>query len=371
MKTPDDNMKIYNISKNINGLILNINLKCNSEIISFIINEQKSNLNYEKKYSKNELEEKNDFFCLFDNIYQIFDKFKDLFINNNFLIEKKEEELILKTNVILSEIKLNIPLKLKKEENEIIKQLREENKELKKKILELEKKIEIKKNKKNNYPKLIPFKNSILLIFNISLTIILLTTMIKNIKNSNQTLIALSEKIEKIELNSFESTIIENNEEKDLISKWINMKSKIKYKLLFRASQDGDSIQKFHEKCDNKGPTLTIIKSKNGKRFGGYNPVNWDSSYNYNSHPNTFLFSLDTKKKYNLIDNFIHYASVSGKYYFAFGSGHDLYISDQCTKNKNSYSNTPNSFNTKELYELTGEKYFQVIDYEVFGIEFL
>jgi len=45
-----------------------------------------------------------------------------------------------------------------------------------------------------------------------------------------------------------------------MISNWINPFTKIKYKLLFRASQDDDSIETFHEKCDNKGPTLILIK---------------------------------------------------------------------------------------------------------------
>ena len=31
--------------------------------------------------------------------------------------------------------------------------------------------------------------------------------------------------------------------------------------LLFRGSQDGFRAKLFHNKCDNKGPTLTIIRS--------------------------------------------------------------------------------------------------------------
>ncbi len=32
--------------------------------------------------------------------------------------------------------------------------------------------------------------------------------------------------------------------------------------LLFRGSDDGFSAKTFHEKCDNKGPTLSIIRSE-------------------------------------------------------------------------------------------------------------
>eukprot|EP00957_Ditylum_brightwellii_P085790 6525358-Ditylum_brightwellii.AAC.1 len=32
-------------------------------------------------------------------------------------------------------------------------------------------------------------------------------------------------------------------------------------KLLYRASRDGWGASKFHSKCDNQGPTLTVIRS--------------------------------------------------------------------------------------------------------------
>jgi hypothetical protein len=42
-----------------------------------------------------------------------------------------------------------------------------------------------------------------------------------------------------------------------------------------RGSEDGYSSQVFHQKCDNKGPTLSIIQSDQGKIFGGYSMVPW------------------------------------------------------------------------------------------------
>ena len=57
-----------------------------------------------------------------------------------------------------------------------------------------------------------------------------------------------------------------------LISK---LSSTAKYKLIFRASENGYSAQKFHENCDNKGATLTIIKSNWGNIFGGYVSKSW------------------------------------------------------------------------------------------------
>ena len=41
-------------------------------------------------------------------------------------------------------------------------------------------------------------------------------------------------------------------------------------KLLYRASRDGYSSYEFHNRCDNEGPTITVIKSDHGKVFGGF-----------------------------------------------------------------------------------------------------
>ncbi|RIA98681.1 hypothetical protein C1645_731420 [Glomus cerebriforme] len=48
-------------------------------------------------------------------------------------------------------------------------------------------------------------------------------------------------------------------------------------RLLFRSSRDGIYGKSFHEKCDNKGPTIIIAKIKETKKLiGGYNPLGWE-----------------------------------------------------------------------------------------------
>ena len=69
-------------------------------------------------------------------------------------------------------------------------------------------------------------------------------------------------------------TYIINKNDFDLISSWIN-KNIINYELLYKATVDGDSIDDFIKKCENKGPTILIIKSKKGEIFGGYTEKNW------------------------------------------------------------------------------------------------
>ena len=48
-----------------------------------------------------------------------------------------------------------------------------------------------------------------------------------------------------------------------------------KWKLLYRASEHGYTAKSFHEYCDDKGPTLAIIKSSGGWIFGGYTTKSW------------------------------------------------------------------------------------------------
>ena len=43
-----------------------------------------------------------------------------------------------------------------------------------------------------------------------------------------------------------------------------------KWKLLYRASEHEYTAKSFHKYCDNKGPTLIVIKSSEGWIFGGY-----------------------------------------------------------------------------------------------------
>ncbi|CAG8686892.1 3741_t:CDS:1 [Dentiscutata heterogama] len=69
-----------------------------------------------------------------------------------------------------------------------------------------------------------------------------------------------------------------------MISSWIDRNNTqiyktqfpYKFKLLYRASENGFEVENFHILCDRKGPTVTISKfARNGKIIGGYNPLDW------------------------------------------------------------------------------------------------
>ncbi|CAG8651133.1 11053_t:CDS:1, partial [Paraglomus brasilianum] len=63
-------------------------------------------------------------------------------------------------------------------------------------------------------------------------------------------------------------------------------------------SKDGYRPSIFHNYCDNKGPTLAVIKVKGTEEIiGGYNPLNWNRSHQRHMHTRySFLFALRSEQ---------------------------------------------------------------------------
>ena len=61
-------------------------------------------------------------------------------------------------------------------------------------------------------------------------------------------------------------------------------------KCVYKASKDGFSAVDFHEKCDGRGSGLVIILTGSGKKFGGFNPLGWESTDDYGNTNAAFLF---------------------------------------------------------------------------------
>ena len=125
------------------------------------------------------------------------------------------------------------------------------------------------------------------------------------------------------------SNIIPNDYETEKqIKKWINPNKKIKLKLLFRMTRDGDKCSDFHKYCDNKGPTLTLVHTDKDYKFGGYTPFSWRSERGESptTDKDTFLFSLNLMKKFCKIKegSTVYFTSGYGP---CFGNGgSDFYI---------------------------------------------
>ncbi|KAG9305339.1 hypothetical protein G9A89_007834 [Geosiphon pyriformis] len=69
------------------------------------------------------------------------------------------------------------------------------------------------------------------------------------------------------------------------------------FKLLLRGSRDGFTPANFHQLCDNKGATVSVIKVKGtGQLIGGYNLQSWHSGYDIKDETGSFIFSLGDGK---------------------------------------------------------------------------
>ena len=69
---------------------------------------------------------------------------------------------------------------------------------------------------------------------------------------------------------------------------------KLSIELLMRGTRDGFSANAFHQLCNKKGNTITIVKSASHQKvFGGYTDIEWTSSNSGKQQDgNSFLFSL-------------------------------------------------------------------------------
>jgi hypothetical protein len=67
-----------------------------------------------------------------------------------------------------------------------------------------------------------------------------------------------------------------------------------RWTVLWRGSRDGFTAEEFHRRCDGHANTLTLIFGTDGNVFGGFTPVEWKSSFEYQGDDSlqSFLFTL-------------------------------------------------------------------------------
>ena len=174
---------------------------------------------------------------------------------------------------------------------------------------------------------------------------------------------------------TMDSKILKKSSDIALLRKWVSEKAKPNFKLLYRGTRDGFDANSFHTKCNNKGPTVTVIRSNHGKIFGGYADMDWTSQNAYKNTTNNFLFSIDKKTKHGVKSggqsNAMYCYSTYGP---TFGGGHDLYICSNCNTANSNYSNFPYSYecpnyvNNGNSDYLAGGYNFKVEEIEVYAV---
>lgn len=145
------------------------------------------------------------------------------------------------------------------------------------------------------------------------------------------------------------------------------------WRLLFSTVAHGESFSKLIGLMMNKGPTIIIVKDRDGHVFGGFAPCSWALSPNYVGDSSSFLFSiLPVMERFEPTGYNDHYQylnvqqqtlpnglGMGGQYgYFGFwldaefGSGH---CSETCTTYRN-------------YHMLSAQKCFQIDHVEAWGV---
>ena len=121
--------------------------------------------------------------------------------------------------------------------------------------------------------------------------------------------------------------------------------------LLFRGSKDGFRASTFHKKCDNIPDTVVIVRTdgETNNTVAGYSHYRWNQANGYvnDAGKKAFLLQLNRREKYvPQNENCLIYCDESWGPTFGGGyGGHDLFISDDCFSNFNSFSNFPHTYN--------------------------
>ena len=168
--------------------------------------------------------------------------------------------------------------------------------------------------------------------------------------------------------------------------------------LIYRATEHGWSGKEFHDSCNHRGPTLTVIQDTKGFIFGAFTDTSWTSEAGFRAaslyrekegeewcSPGAFLFSLrsfarapPTKMSLQPLrhDSAVYHHENRGP---CFGT-HDVRVfsnaNSKHAKNRSSIGDTYDlpdppgrAFWPDKTTFLTGSEYFTAAEVEVFGFQ--
>lgn len=322
MEPPTPSLKGFTstIINNNNNSNLKIKLSSSEKILS--LSTELNGKKYRLVISQKELQNSHNFFKQFCTFEQIISAFiKIISSSNNIVIDDKE--INIKFNNFLDE---KISIKIPEEKNDID-------------LLYLNlKKLEIENNN--------------------------LKEVLLNSGNDSK------KKYNKRNLNSIKDSVILKDNEDMMIKNWIGHDKNMSFNLIYKATRDGDDVKDFHKLCDEISPTLTLARTKNGNRFGGYTcaPLKRNADVEKIYDKNAFVFSIDKQYKYNTNkpEEAVHSRKEYGPY---FGSNSPFYIGNKFLTQNSSYSNPDNDYKSPP-YALTGAERYTLDELEVYTINF-
>lgn len=172
-------------------------------------------------------------------------------------------------------------------------------------------------------------------------------------------------------LNYMNSEIIKTIQEEDMLVNKINKYGKdIHFNLIYKAINDTDCAEIFHQKCDKARRTLVLIETINEKRFGGFTAESWEGDGIDKNDNEAFVFSLDKLQIYNIISG----QPAIGCYpkYGPVFLGCQIKVNDNFfVKGGTTYKKNTN-YATNSDFELNdGVKFYGIKDIEVFEVNLI
>jgi len=150
------------------------------------------------------------------------------------------------------------------------------------------------------------------------------------------------------------------------------------WQLLYKATRDGFSASIFHQLCDDKGATISVIKSSEGWLFGGFTTQSWSGNGVNKADPQAFLFTLTNPHnipatKFITIQQqcAIHGHQGSGPIFGGCG-GNDIHVNTNSNINTHSNTDFPNLYKDTtgkaQSTLFTGSRHFSTTDIEIYTI---
>ena len=149
-----------------------------------------------------------------------------------------------------------------------------------------------------------------------------------------------------------------------------------KWKLIYKAANDGFKSEDFHQRCDGKANTLTLIKTTQSCVFGGFTGASWSEYDGFKEDPYAFIFSFSNNQNEPTLIRISEPTEAiycNSSYGPCFGND-DIKITSCSNCNQQSISNLGYSFGDS-LFEfgsencktfLAGSESFQTEDIEVY-----
>ena len=355
---------------------------------------------YQRKLDFNDFLELDNFFALYHDLEEIMVELDDLIVENKIKLtpDKDPKKLIFEFDAEVNDKPRTVSITLFKKynehmdainsickalvaQNQLIDQITSENKDLKEKIEKLDKRVAQKEEEKIFLENESIKGTKDLKDYDKQSELIRHEIRIQE-HNDDFNFIAAKNfwEIQKCEPKEIidNSKILNHIKELSFLIKKINRnisytsKQFFNMKLIYRASDDGDTAEMFHKKCDNISPLLILIKTTKHRRFGGFTQEYFESTEKPvgKLDGSAFIFSLDKFKSYDVQEGQNAICSCKEKGPIFYGNEScNIYLSDKFFLTKGNVAKKGDRYNTNEDYEINfGKAKFVTKEIEIYQI---